>query len=319
MDIKLIISLLVAWGISTILGPVIIPVLRRIKAGQTEREDGPQSHLNKTGTPTMGAFIFLISFVIVSLFYIREFPKILPVLLLTVGFSIVGFCDDFIKVVLKRSEGLTPIQKAALQLLVSIGYCVWIYLNNGFTMRVPFVNDLMVTMPAWLGFPVFIFIIIGTVNGSNFTDGVDGLEASVTAALCAVFFFVSIKAVNQFSIAPACTIMFGALLGFLLYNVNKAKVFMGDTGSLALGGFVVACAFEYGLQLYLPMLALVYFVEVLSVIIQVLYFKATHGKRFFKMAPIHHHFELSGWSETKVVGVFTIVTVMIGALTLLFI
>ncbi len=186
-------------------------------------------------------------------------------------------------------------------------------------MLVPFTNNMTITLPAWIGYPVFVFIIVGTVNGSNFTDGVDGLETSVTAALCMFFLLVSFIVQDKDSIAPIVSVMFGALLGFLLYNLNKAKVFMGDTGSLALGGFVVTCAFHYNLGLYLPMLALIYFIEVLSVIIQVGYFKLTHGKRIFRMAPIHHHFELGGWSETKVVGVFTIVTILLGALTLIFI
>ncbi|MCQ2523458.1 MAG: phospho-N-acetylmuramoyl-pentapeptide-transferase [Lachnospiraceae bacterium] len=320
MKVTVIVSMLLSFALSAILGPRVIPILRRVKAGQTEREDGPASHLNKTGTPTMGAFIFLIAYTVVSLFLVAKYPATIPVLILTLAFSLVGFCDDFIKVVLKRSEGLTPVQKAALQLVVSVIYCVWIHLSTGgFTMLVPFTNNMMVTLPAWLGYPVFVFIIVGTVNGSNFTDGVDGLETSVTAALCMFFLLVSFIKGEEGSIAPAAGIMFGALLGFLIYNLNKAKVFMGDTGSLALGGFVVACAFHYNLGLYLPLLALIYFVEVLSVIIQVGYFKLTHGKRIFRMAPIHHHFELGGWSETKVVGVFTIVTIMLGAFTLLFI
>lgn len=319
MKTTIIIAMLVSFALSAILGPLVIPVLKKVKAGQTEREDGPQSHQKKTGTPTMGAFIFLIAYLLVSIFFIAKYPATLPVLLVTLAFAVVGFSDDFIKVVLKRSEGLTPIQKAALQLIVSIGFCIWIHLSQGgFHMLIPFTN-MTVTLPVWLGYPVFVFIIVGTVNGSNFTDGVDGLETSVTAALCMFFLLVTFLMPQVETIAPAISIMFGALLGFLLYNLNKAKVFMGDTGSLALGGFVVACAFHYNLGLYLPMLALVYFVEVLSVILQVGYFKLTHGKRIFRMAPIHHHFELGGWSETKVVGVFTIVTILLGAVTLLFI
>lgn len=319
MKTTVIIAMLLSFALSAILGPLVIPVLRRVKAGQTEREDGPQSHLTKTGTPTMGAFIFLISFLVVSLIFAFKYPATVPVVLVTLAFAIVGFGDDFIKVVLKRSEGLTPIQKAALQLVVSIVYCIWIQMSQGgFNMLVPFTN-MTITLPVWLGYPVFVFIIVGTVNGSNFTDGVDGLETSVTAALCMFFLLLAFIRGDAKSIAPSAAIMFGALLGFLIYNLNKAQVFMGDTGSLALGGFVVACAFHYNLGLYLPMLALIYFVEVLSVIIQVGYFKLTHGKRIFRMAPIHHHFELGGWSETKVVGVFTIVTIILGAITLIFV
>lgn len=322
MNYSLLIMMIAAFLIAAISGPIIIPILRKIKAGQTEREDGPQSHLSKTGTPTMGAFIFLIAFIIVSAFAMKNYPDIVPVVLVTIAFAIVGFCDDFIKVVLKRSEGLTPIQKALLQLVVSAVYCVWLYnRDGGFNMLVPFMKNTTVSLNPFLGFPLLIFIMVGTVNGSNFTDGVDGLETSVTSALCAFFGILSVLTftAKETSIAPVCFIMFGALLGFLLFNVNKAQVFMGDTGSLALGGFVTACAFHFGLELYLPMLALIYFVEVLSVIIQVGYFKITHGKRIFRMAPIHHHFELGGWSETKVVAVFTIVTIMLCALTLIFI
>lgn len=183
-------------------------------------------------------------------------------------------------------------------------------------MYVPFTKGMTLHL-GWAAIPVGLFILVGTVNGSNFTDGVDGLETSVTSVLAAFFMVAAIG--MKVEIAPIAATVLGALLGFLLYNVNKALVFMGDTGSLALGGFVVSSAYALKLELYLPIIALVYFVEVLSVIIQVLYFKATHGKRIFRMAPIHHHFELGGWSEAKVVGVFTIVTVVLCAIALLFI
>ena len=314
-----IIAGLISFAISALLGPAIIPLLKRIKAGQTEREDGPRSHLKKTGTPTMGAFIFLIAFLAVSLYFAGIYPEIMEVILLTAGFAIVGFCDDYIKVVLKRSEGLTPLQKMGLQILVAGAYAVWCYFKHGksFEVLIPFVGNGRMVSLGIIGIPILMFIIIGTVNGSNFTDGVDGLEASVTAAICAFLFIVALSKSEGVSVVSV--IMFAALLGFLLYNVNKAKVFMGDTGSLALGGFVAASAHLLKLELYLPIICLVYFVEVLSVIIQVLYFKATHGKRIFRMAPIHHHFELGGWSETKVVGVFTIVTVVLTAICLLFV
>ncbi|MBO7600744.1 MAG: phospho-N-acetylmuramoyl-pentapeptide-transferase [Lachnospiraceae bacterium] len=312
-----IISGLAAFLLSAVLGPVVIPVLRRIKAGQTEREDGPESHLKKTGTPTMGAFIFLIPFITVFTVVSFKEPGLLPVLFLTIGFAVVGFVDDFIKVVLKRSEGLTPAQKMALQIVVAAAYSVLCYFKAGgeFRFLIPFTTGYATL--GWIGIPILAFIVIGTVNGSNFTDGVDGLEASVTAAICA-FLFVVGKMYAPFA-STASAVMFGALMGFLLYNVNKAKVFMGDTGSLALGGFVVAVAHILNLEFYLPFICLIYFAEVLSVIIQVSYFKITHGKRVFRMAPIHHHFELGGWSETKVVCVFTIVTMVICAFCLLFI
>lgn len=308
---------IVSFALSAILGPIIIPILRRVKAGQTEREDGPESHLKKTGTPTMGAFIYLIPFFIVSAFFAVKNPELWPVIVLTFGFSVVGFIDDFIKVVLKRSEGLTPGQKMAFQVFIAVGFSVWEFFNNGktFSIFVPFTNNTVSL--GWIYIPILAFIIIGTVNGSNFTDGVDGLDTSVTAAICAFLFVAGIGLNKNISVISA--ILFGALMGFLIYNVNKAQVFMGDTGSLALGGFVAASAHHLGLDFYLPLIALIYFAEVLSVIIQVSYFKATKGKRIFRMAPIHHHFELGGWSETKVVGIFTIVTILLCAVTLLFI
>lgn len=319
MKNTLIIAGLVSFVISMILGPAIIPVLHRLKAGQTEREDGPESHKGKTGTPTIGAVIFLLSFFIVSVAFLRDYKEILPIILVTLAFAINGFLDDFIKVVLKRSEGLTPIQKMGVQFVISLAYALWSYFDAGKSMSVlvPFAGGREVELGLW-GIPILMFIIIGTVNGSNFTDGVDGLETSVTAAICAFFLMASV-ATKIWGVTLLSTIMFGALMGFLLYNLNKAKVFMGDTGSLALGGFVAVMAHTMKLDFYIPIIALIYFMEVVSVILQVGYFKLTHGKRIFRMAPIHHHFELGGWSETRVVGVFTIITIIVGAVTLLFI
>ena len=314
---QLIIAALVAFLISIVLGPVILPILRKIKAGQTEREDGPESHLKKTGTPTMGAFIYLISAFCVCAFQIKKYPDIVPTLSLVVGFMLIGFLDDFIKVVLKRSLGLRAWQKFSLQIVVSLVYALYLKSNTPelFDMIIPFTNKTINW--GWLAIPATIFIIVGTVNGSNFTDGIDGLETSVTSSMLAFFIIASIGVSEPVGMVSA--IFLGALLGFLMFNVNKAKVFMGDTGSLALGALVCGLAFSLRLPLYLPIIALIYFAEVLSVIIQVLYFKATKGKRFFKMAPIHHHFELSGWSEPKVVAVFATVTLVLGAFVLLFI
>lgn len=318
MKTTLIIAALAAFALSLILGPIVIPVLRRVKAGQTERDDGPESHLKKTGTPTMGAFIFLISAIIVTAVCAFKYPSVIPVMLLTLGFAIVGFIDDFIKVVLKRSEGLTPKQKMALQLVVALAFVAYLYFfaDYSFDAFVPFAGNHTVNFK-WFSIPLAVFIIVGTVNGSNFTDGVDGLETSVTAALCAFFVTVAIGLKSDIAVLPA--IFLGALLGYLMFNVNKALVFMGDTGSLALGGLISGLAYALHLELYLPIIALIYFVEVLSVIIQVGYFKLTHGKRIFRMAPIHHHFELGGWSEAKVVAVFSTVTIALCTIALLFI
>ena len=314
----IIIAGLSAFIISTLLGPLIIPLLRRLKASQTQRSDGPESHLKKTGTPTMGGIIFMTAIIVVSLFLFEKDPGLKPISMLTLGFALVGFADDFIKVVLKRSDGLSPLGKSLLQLLVSGAYILYMYLETdySFNMFLPFMGDKTVNFGVFT-VPVALFIILGTVNGSNFTDGVDGLETSVTSVL-ALFFLVVEIGFNS-DVAPFTAAVIGALLGFLLFNVNKAKVFMGDTGSLALGGFVAGSAFALGLELYLPIIALIYFVEVISVILQVGYFKLTKGKRLFRMAPIHHHFELGGWSETKVVGVFTVITAVLCAFALIFI
>lgn len=312
-----IIAALAAFFLSVILGPLIIPVLRRIKAGSTSREDGPETHLKKTGTPVMGAFIYLISALIVELFFIKSNPEIIPVIILTAGFAVIGFVDDFIKVVLKRSDGLRAWQKIILQILLAGGFAFYIQTSNAYSFAgyVPFVGNKLVDFGV-MNIPIAIFIIVGTVNGSNFTDGVDGLETSVTSAILAVLFVVAIGMENKVAILPA--IFIGALLGFLMFNVNKAKVFMGDTGSLALGGLVTGLAYVLHLQLYLPIICFIYFAEVVSVIMQVLYFKATHGKRIFRMTPIHHHFELGGWTEAKVVAVFTTVTLILGAIAVMF-
>ena len=309
---------LVAFLLSIILGPVILPVLRRIKAGQTVRDDGPQTHLKKNGTPVMGAFIYLIASSVLVIFYAKDYPEIVPIFLLTLAFGVIGFIDDFLKVVLKRADGLRVWQKLVLQLIVAGVFCYYITVNSSlsFDAYVPFMGDKTVNFGV-LAIPVTIFIIVGTVNGSNFTDGVDGLETTVTSALMAFFFVTAIGMKSGIAILPA--IFLGALLGYLMFNVNKAMVFMGDTGSLALGGLVSGLSIVLHLQLYLPIFALIYFVEVLSVIIQVTYFKLTHGKRIFRMTPIHHHFELGGWTEAKVVAVFATVTAVLCAVSLLFI
>lgn len=316
MKTHILISFIMAFALSAVFGPMIIPILKRIKAGQTEREDGPESHLSKTGTPTMGAFIFIIPFFIVCLFLFMDYPKTFPILLLTLGFGLIGFADDYIKVVMKRSEGFTPQQKILAQIAVAGIYSIYHFVSNGGRVEwlIPFAGNATVSM-GWIAIPISMFIIVGVDNGSNFTDGVDGLETSVTAVICAFLMVVSLG--MKAGVDPACAAMAGALLGFLMFNVNKAEVFMGDTGALALGGFVSACAFEMGLELYLPIICVVYFAEVLSVIIQVVYFKRTHGKRLFRMAPIHHHFELGGWCEAKVVGIFTIITTIVCAFCLL--
>lgn len=309
-----ILAIIIAFAISAILCPIVIPFLHRLKFGQQVRDDGPQAHLKKQGTPTMGGLMILTSIVITSLFYIRDYPKIIPVLFVTVGFGIIGFLDDYIKIVMKRSEGLNPVQKLIGQFVIT-GIFVYYLLKSGEVgteVLIPFTGGFEGGYFWDLGIlfiPFVFFVILGTDNGVNFTDGLDGLCTSVTILVAT---FMTIVALGERSgISPITGAVVGSLLGFLLFNVYPAKVFMGDTGSLALGGFVAASAFMMQMPLFIPIVGLIYLVEVLSVIMQVGYFKMTGGKRIFKMAPIHHHFELCGWSETRVVAVFSIITAIL--------
>lgn len=308
--IAIAIPIIVAFAISAVLGPVIIPFLRKLKFGQTVRDDGPQSHLKKNGTPTMGGLIFLISVILTSCIYMKDYPQIIPILFVTVGYGVIGFLDDYIKIVLKRSEGLTPSQKMFGQILVTGVFAVYMYKFSGISMEmiVPFFPGVTLNL-GFLTIPVMFLAVIGTVNGVNFTDGLDGLATSVTI-MVAVFFGVVALGVGS-GVWPITAAVIGALLGFLLFNVHPASVFMGDTGSLALGGFVAATAYMLQMPIFILIVGLIYWIEILSVIIQVGYFKISHGKRIFRMAPIHHHFELGGWSETRVVAVFTITTAIL--------
>ncbi len=310
MDYKIFIPVLVSFALSAIMGPVIIPILRNLKMGQTEREEGVKEHLKKAGTPTMGGVIILLSILITSLFYIRSNPQIIPVLFVTIGFGLIGFLDDYLKVVMKRSDGLFPKQKMALQIVVTAIFAYYLVKVAGISLKmlVPFSGGRYLDL-GWLAIPVLFFAVIGTVNGVNFTDGLDGLASSVTVLVATFFTVVAIG--TKSGIEPVTGAVVGALLGFLLFNVYPASVFMGDTGSLALGGFVASAAYMLQMPLFIIIVGLIYLVEVLSVIIQVTYFKKTGGKRIFKMAPIHHHFELCGWSETRVVAVFSIITALL--------
>ncbi len=315
-----VIPVLMAFAISVVLCPIIIPFLKKMKFGQYVRDDGPKAHLKKAGTPTMGGLIILACIAMTSVLYIRGNREVLPVLFATIGFGLIGFLDDYIKVVMKRSLGLTPWQKIVLQAVVA-GIFVYYYLVKlGYKPEflIPFSGGIRdgwyVSMPV----PVFVvfvyFVMLGTVNGTNFTDGLDGLASSVTL-LVAVFFTIVASSMKS-GITPVTASAAGSLMGFLLYNVYPASVFMGDTGSLALGGFVASAALMLKLPVFIIVAGAVYLIEVLSVIIQVVYFKASGGKRFFKMAPIHHHFEQCGWSETKVVTVFSLFTAVMCILSL---
>ena len=311
-----VIPVLISFALSVIMGPFVIPFLRRLKMGQTERVDGVQSHLKKAGTPTMGGVMILGSVVITSLFYVKDYPKIIPILFMTVGFGVIGFLDDYLKVVLRRSDGLLAWQKMILQIIVTGVFAVYMVKYSGvaLTMLIPFTGGKYLDL-GWLAIPVLFFAVVGTVNGTNFTDGLDGLASSVTIMVATFFSVVAIG--TNAGIAPITCAVVGALLGFLLFNVYPASVFMGDTGSLALGGFVVSTAYMMQMPLFILIVGLIYLVEVLSVIIQVTYFKKTGGKRIFRMAPIHHHFELGGWSETRVVAVFSITTAILCLIALL--
>ena len=315
MTYEIVIPVIIAFAISALLGPVVIPFLRKLKVGQTERKE-LESHLKKNGTPTMGGIMILASIIITSLFYVKDYPKIIPILFMTVGFCVIGFLDDYLKVVLRRSDGLLAWQKMILQIIVTGVFAVYMVKYSGvaLTMLIPFSGGKYLDL-GWLAIPVLFFAVVGTVNGTNFTDGLDGLASSVTIMVATFFSVVAIG--TNAGIAPITCAVVGALLGFLLFNVYPASVFMGDTGSLALGGFVVSTAYMMQMPLFILIVGLIYLVEVLSVIIQVTYFKKTGGKRIFRMAPIHHHFELGGWSETRVVAVFSITTAILCLIALL--
>ena len=315
MTYEIVIPVIVSFAISALLGPIVIPFLRRLKVGQTERKE-LESHLKKNGTPTMGGLMILASIIITSVFYVKDYPKIVPILFMTVGFGVIGFLDDYLKVVLRRSDGLLAWQKMLCQIVVTTVFAVYMgcYSDVPLTMLIPFSGGKYLDL-GWGAFPVLYLAVIGTVNGTNFTDGLDGLASSVTIMVATFFSVVAIG--TNAGIAPITCAVVGALLGFLLFNVYPASVFMGDTGSLALGGFVVSAAYMMQMPLFIVIVGLIYLVEVLSVIIQVTYFKKTGGKRIFRMAPIHHHFELGGWSETRVVAVFSITTPILCMIALL--
>ncbi|MCI8282492.1 MAG: phospho-N-acetylmuramoyl-pentapeptide-transferase [Lachnospiraceae bacterium] len=307
---KIVIPVLAAFAVTALLGPVVIPFLRKLKVGQTERKE-LESHLKKNGTPTMGGLMILAGIILTSIFFIKDYPKIIPVLFVTIGYGVIGFLDDYLKVVLKRSDGLLAWQKMLCQILVTGIFIFYIYrfTDVSLKMLIPFTGGFMDGLYLDLGIltvPVMFLAVIGTVNGANFTDGVDGLASSVTVLIATFFTVVAIGTGS--GLEPITCAVVGALLGFLLFNVYPASVFMGDTGSLALGGFVASTAYMMQMPIFILIVGIIYWVELLSVMIQVTYFKKTGGKRIFRMAPIHHHFELGGWSETRVVAVFSIVT-----------
>lgn len=320
MNFKMFIPIVISYLLSTVAVGLLIPVLRRLKFGQQVRTDGVQDHLVKQGTPTMGGIGFLLVILLVSLvfgfIYKADAERFLPVVIMTVGFGFIGFLDDFLKIKKKQSEGLKAWQKLACQLLLTVGFAVYCYLSPaiGTKVVIPFTGGKTWDM-GWLYIPFVILAVLGTDNGTNLTDGVDGLLGSVTTVVAFFLMYMTGKVSGGVSLVSGITA--GALMGYLHHNSYPAKVFMGDTGSLAIGAFVSAAAIVTGMGWFILIFGLLYFIEVLSVIMQVGYFKITHGKRIFKMAPIHHHFEKSGFSETWVVVSFTIFTLFACALAAL--
>jgi phospho-N-acetylmuramoyl-pentapeptide-transferase len=298
-------ALLTAFIIGVALGPMVIPKLRNF--GQNVREDGPKSHLKKQGTPSMGGIMILISFIISALLFSKANSQAVAVIIITVGYGLVGFADDYIKVVKKRSLGLRAWQKIVFQLIVTLAFFYYLrnYTDVGTAVYVPFTKGYMLDLGV-LYVPFLFFVMVGTVNAVNLTDGLDGLASGVTVLVTTYFMFVA-YGVSK-GLLPVCGAAIGALIAFLVFNTYPAKVFMGDTGSLALGGFVASIAVLTRMPLMLVIVGLVYVCESVSVILQVGYFKLTHGKRIFKMAPIHHHFELCGLQGIKVVELFWIFT-----------
>lgn len=309
-SIEIFLPAFISFALTVLLCPIFIPILHRMKFGQFIREEGPESHLKKAGTPTMGGIVMLAAFTVSSLAYMLNEPQIFPVILLTVGFGFIGFLDDFIKLAKKRSLGLRAWQKLGLQIVLT-GYFAYVIMSDYPELTqiiIPFTGGQVVWNLGVLFVPFVFIAVLGTVNGANFTDGLDGLATSVTVVIAMFFVVLSLKIGSP--VYLTAMIMVGTLIGFLIFNTYPAKVFMGDTGSLALGGFVAAEAFMLKAPLFIIIVAFIYLAEILSVMLQVSYFKITHGKRIFKMSPIHHHFELSGFEETRVVAMFTVVTIL---------
>lgn len=315
--LPVLVTIFCSFIITVILVPRFIPILHRFKFGQEERDDGPESHLKKRGTPTMGGIAILIAVFLSTMVGMSMTgginQKSLQILFLTFACGVVGFADDYLKVKRHDTKGLSPPEKIFAQGATTLIFVVWLYFSRASdgagSILIPFSRN-SISLPIWLFIPFALFITIGTDNGVNFSDGLDGLSASVTLIVTGMYIAVGIM-VGEIGAAIVSSAMFGSLLGFVLFNAYPAKIFMGDTGSLGLGGFTSATAFVLGVELYLPVFGFIYMLEVISVIIQVVYFKKTHGKRFFKMAPIHHHFELNGHSEPRVVAAFTVVTLLL--------
>lgn len=314
-----VVAYFISFLLSLVAGKFFIPFLKNLKFAQTERKEGPKSHKFKTGTPTMGGFIFLLPVLILGILYSFRDSRILPLVLVTFGFAFIGFLDDYIKIKKKNNEGLTPKQKMIGLLLVA-GAFTWYAVTYAFgasTLILPFLgfqNPIYLSLV--IAIPFCLFVLVGFTNAVNLTDGLDGLAGSVSTIVLLFFTVVSMFDSEWDYIRLFCSILAGGLLGFLVYNLHPAKVFMGDTGSLALGGALAAVSILTGTPVFLGIAGIIYVAETLSVIIQVVYFKKT-GKRVFLMAPLHHHFEQKGWNETTVVAIFTFVTLLSSILAFL--
>ncbi len=322
MNFQMMTILAISFVVTVVLALIIIPILKKVKIGQIERDDGPESHLKKQGTPTMGGIIFMISIIIcitgcyIYLNTIGDYEtaqNLLPILCLTMGFGVIGFIDDFKKLVLHNTDGLKPKYKMLGLLLISVAYTLFIvkFSNVGTETYIPFVK-VFVNLPIYIYIPFAILVILSATNAVNLTDGIDGLSSSVSAIIITCLTAIAIISQNT-EIVIFGIVTIGAILGFLIFNLHPAKVFMGDTGSLFLGGVISGIALYLKIPLLLLLIALIPILETLSVIIQVLYFKKT-GNRIFKMAPLHHHFELSGWSENKVVMIFSVITLIVSTI-----
>ena len=307
IDPKIVMAIVISFIVASILGPIIIPLLHKLKFGQNIRQEGPKSHLKKAGTPTIGGLIFIFA-TIITMFIMVGNPtdEAMIALYSFVGFGFVGFLDDLLKIIKKKNEGLTSGQKMILLLIVS-GFLTWYaYKYIGTSINIPFLNGQINFGLFYIPFAMFYFA--GVTNAVNLTDGLDGLATSVTVLVTTFLGIISYN-LGHISLAIFCVALAGALLAFLRFNAFPARVFMWDTGSLALGGAVAMVALILKMPLILVLIGIIYVIETLSVILQVASFKLT-GKRIFKMAPIHHHFEQLGWSETKIVSVFSIITVV---------
>ena len=311
--------LLVSFVVTVVLGLIILPILKKLKVSQEERSEGPKSHLSKKGTPTMGGIISIVAIILLTvatgLLYakngeIEVVKRLIPLLFAAVGFGIVGFIDDFKKMVLKNTEGLKPSYKMLGLLIIAVCFVIYILnvLNIGSDIYIPIIKT-YVNIPVWIYIPFAILVMLATTNAVNLTDGIDGLATSVTTIIIACLSVIGVI-FNVREVIIFGSIVCGCNLAFLLFNLHPAKVFMGDTGSLMLGGVIAGMALMLKMPLLLILIALIPVIETLSVMIQVTYFKKT-GNRVFKMTPIHHHFELSGWSENKVVTVFSLITLVL--------